>query len=56
MLFTDLIAIMLVLVVATGLLIHSARTIARLDRENNYLRGQLRDMRKRLANSTERPF
>lgn len=56
MLFTDLIAITLVLVLATALLIQSARTNARLEKENNYLRGQVRNMRKQIANTVERPF
>lgn len=56
MLVTDLIAVTLVLVVATGALIISARSHARLEKENNYLRGQVREMRKQIANRVERPF
>ena len=56
MLFTDLIAITLVLVLATALLIQSARTNARLEKENRYLRNQAREMRKQIANRVEKPF
>lgn len=56
MLVTDLIAITIALVVATGLSIHSARVNARLERENSYLRNQVRELRKQIANSVEKPF
>ena len=54
--FTDIIAITIALVTATGLLINTAITNARLQRENRYLRGRLNDMRKQMANMVERPF
>ena len=56
LLFTDIIAITLVLISASALLIHSARINARLERENNYLRNQVRTMRKQIANAVEKPF
>ena len=55
-LFTDLIAVTLVLVVATGALIISARSHARLEKENRFLRNQAREMRKQIANRVEKPF
>ena len=56
MLATDIIAITIVLVTATTLLIHTALNNARLERENRYLRNQVREMRKQIANMVERPF
>ena len=56
MLFTDIIAITMVLVIAVGLLIHSALSTARLERENRYLRSRINDMRKQISNMVERPF
>jgi hypothetical protein len=56
MLATDIIAISLALVTAVGLLIHGARINARLEKENRYLRRQVKEMRKQISNMVERPF
>jgi hypothetical protein len=56
MLVTDIIAVSIALVSAVGLLIHGARVNARLEKENNYLRKQVREMRKQIGNMVERPF
>jgi hypothetical protein len=53
---TDIIAISIALVSATGLLIHSARLNARLEKENRYLRNKVREMRKQMDTMVERPF
>ncbi len=53
---TDIIAITIVLVTATTLLIHTALNNARLERENRYLRNQVREMRKQIGKMVERPF
>ena len=56
MLVTDILAITIALVSATGLIIHSVRVNAQLERENRYLRNQVKEMRKQIANMVERPF
>lgn len=55
-LLTDIIAITIALGSAIGLLIHSVRVNARLERDNAYLRNQVREMRKQIGNMVERPF
>lgn len=53
---TDLIAVSLGLISALILVFSLARTNTRLERENAWLRSRVRDLRKQVEISVERPF
>lgn len=53
---TDLIAVTLGMIGALILVFNLARTNTRLERENAWLRSRVRDLRKQVEISVERPF
>jgi cell division protein FtsL len=55
-LLTDMIAVTLALIAGGILSFSLMRTNARLEKENTWLRGCVRDLRKQLNNAVERPF
>ena len=56
MLLTDMIAVTLALVAGGILSLSLVRANSRLEKENAWLRNAVRDMRKQIANSVEKPF
>lgn len=55
-LITDMIAVTLALVAGGILSFSLMRANSRLEKENAWLRNAVRDMRKQIANSVEKPF